>query len=107
MKECPGIAVSLAVIPGFLFWRRLFMKELGFIRYGEMIRTNVKHLGLCNHVYLDGLWFATGYGGCGLYCIVPHDRVTEGLGGIILLDRTFQVRGRVRALTEIMLWLGK
>lgn len=67
------------------------MKELGFIRYGEMIRTNVRHLGLCNHVYLEGLWFATGHGGCGLYCIVPHDRITEGPGGIILLYRSFQI----------------
>lgn len=81
------------------------MNELGFIRYGEMFRTNVKHLGLCNHVYLDGLWFATGYGGCGLYCIVPHDRIAEGPGGIILLDRSFQIRDRVRAQTEIMMWL--
>ena len=46
---------QLAVIPGFLFWRRSIMKELGFIRYGEMIRTNVRHLGLCNHVHLDRL----------------------------------------------------
>ena len=30
------------------------MEELGFIRYGELIRTNVKHLGLCCHVYLEG-----------------------------------------------------
>lgn len=74
------------------------MKELGFIRYGEMMRINVRHLGLCNHVYLDGLWFATGHGGCGLYCIVPHDRITEGPGGIILLDRAFCVSesGRIR-----------
>ena len=81
------------------------MKELGFIRYGEMIRSNVRHLGLCCHVYLEGLWFATGHGGCGLYCIVPHDRIAEGSGGIILLDRYFQIRGRVRAQTEIMMWL--
>ena len=81
------------------------MKELGFIRYGEMISSNVKHLGLCCHVYLEGLWFATGHGRCGLYCIVPHDRISEGLGGIILMDRTFQIRGRVRAQTEIMMWL--
>lgn len=81
------------------------MKELGFIRYGEMIRTNVKHLGLCNHVYLEGLWFATGYGGHGLYCIVPHDRITEGPGGIVLLDRSFQIKGKIRAQTEIMMWL--
>ena len=81
------------------------MKELGFISYGEMIRTNVSHLGLCNHVYLDGLWFSTGHGGCVLYCIVPHGRIAEGPGGIILLDRSFQIRGRVRAQTEIMMWL--
>ena len=65
----------------------------------------MKYLGLCNHVYLEGLWFATGHGGRGLYCIVPHDRIAEGAGGIILLDRTFLIRGRVRGQTEIMLWL--
>lgn len=81
------------------------MKELGFTRYGEMIRSNVKHLGLCCHVYLEGLWFATGKGGHSLYCIVPHDRIAEGPRGIILLDRTFKIRGRVRAQTEIKMWL--
>ena len=106
MKECPGIAVSLAVIPGFLFLRRFFMKELGFIRYGEMIRTNVRHLGLCNHVYLEGLWFATGFEGHGLYCIVPHDRIAEGPGGIILLDRNFQIMDMKFPYPEILsrLW---
>ena len=78
------------------------MKELGFIRYGEMIRSNVKHLGLCNHVYLEGLWFATGANETGLYCIVPHDRLCEGKGGIILLDRNFQVKDMKFPYPEIL-----
>ena len=78
------------------------MKELGFIMYGEMIRTNVKHLGLCNHVYLEGLWFATGHGGYGLYCIVPHDRIAEGPGGIILLDRNFHIMDMRLPYPEIL-----
>lgn len=78
------------------------MNELGFIRYGEMIRINVRHLGLCCHVYLEGLWFATGHGGCGLYCIVPHDRIAEGPGGIILLDRSFQIMDMKFPYPEIL-----
>lgn len=53
------------------------MTELGFIRYGEMISTNVKYLGLCLHEYLYELRFAPGHSGLRLYCIVQHVRISK------------------------------
>lgn len=77
-------------------------KEICFVSEGVPIRHNVKHLGLQGHVWAEGLIYATGKGGVGLYVIVPHDRLVEGPGWIMLLDRKFRIRDVNNIQMEIL-----
>lgn len=77
-------------------------KEICFVSEGVPVRYNVKHLGLQGHVWAEGLIYATGKGGIGLYVIVPHDRLGEGPGWIMLLDRKFRISDVNNIQNEIL-----